>query len=125
MNNGGLLSRKVIHCAQNVSIGLGFGFLEAVYENSLVLELDIAGLMYHKQQELPVYYRDRLVGQYRADFVVEGKLIVELKALSRINGQHEAQVLNYLKASGMTVGLILNFGSPRLGIRRLVWKYDD
>ncbi len=69
-------------------------------------------------------YRDRVVGSYFADVIVEGKLLLELKALSRIVGEHEAQVMNYLKATGLSVGLLLNFGTPRLGVKRIVWRYD-
>jgi GxxExxY protein len=119
------LSERVIQCAQNVSRELGAGFLEAVYENALALEFDNFGIEYCRQKDFVVCYRNTMVGQYRADYVIENKMILELKALSAINSQHEAQVLNYLRASGLTVGLLLNFGTVRLGIRRVVWNYDE
>jgi GxxExxY protein len=72
-----------------------------------------------------VTYKGRVVGNYLADVLVEGTLLLELKALSQLTPEHEAQVLNYLRATGLTVGLLLNFGTPRLGIRRLVWQHED
>ncbi|MGB5396457.1 MAG: GxxExxY protein [Gammaproteobacteria bacterium] len=119
------ISERVIECAQNVSRELGAGFLETVYENALALELDSYRINYRRQKDFDVCYRNTVVGQYRADYVVENKLIIELKALSILHGQHEAQVMNYLRASGLKVGLLLNFGTTRLGIRRVVWDYDD
>lgn len=125
MSMGKRLSEQVIGCAQNVSRELGVGFLEAVYENALVLELQDEGISFKRQHQLDVYYRNNLVGQYQADLVVEDKLIVELKAVSSFNACHKAQVINYLRASGLSVGLLLNFGMSRLGIERVVWKYND
>lgn len=125
MSDGTRLSEQVIGCAQNVSRELGSGFLEAVYENALALELEEKGIPFERQQQLDVYYKSRLVGQYKADFVIEAKLIIELKTVSAFNGRQRAQVLHYLRATGLNVGLLLNFGMPRLGIQRIVWKYDD
>jgi len=125
MGSSKKLSDRVLGCAQNVSRELGAGFLEKVYENALCIELTNAGIPFLCQRRLDVYYKDEKVGSYIADFVVDNKLLVELKALSSFNSEHEAQVLNYLKASGLSVGLLLNFGVKRMGIRRLVWNYDD
>ena len=119
------LSEQVIECAQNVSRELGAGFLEKVYENALCIELKRAGLSFQRQQCYAIRYRNEEIGNYIADLVVEEKLLVELKALSAFTGDHESQVMNYLKASGLNVGLLLNFGVSRLGIRRIVWNYDD
>jgi GxxExxY protein len=119
------LSRRVIGCAFEVSNGLGAGFLESVYENALCVELAEQGLEFERQKPLIVTYKGRVVGNYVADVLVEGTLLLELKALSQLTPEHEAQVLNYLRATGLTVGLLLNFGTPRLGIRRLVWQHDD
>lgn len=119
------LSEQVIHCAQNVSRELGPGFLESVYENALCIEFKRAGISFHRQQAYGVFYRNENIGNYIADIVVDKLLLVELKALSRSSGVHDAQVINYLKASGLTVGLLLNFGVARLGIRRVVWNYDE
>ncbi|EQD74902.1 hypothetical protein B1A_04246, partial [mine drainage metagenome] len=92
---------------------------------ALAVELKRAGIAFQRQQSLLVRYRGETVGDYVCDFAVGGKLIVEVKALRALTSEHEAQVLNYLKASGMHVGLLLNFGSPRLGIRRVVLGHDD
>ncbi len=122
---GNRLSERVLGCAQNVSRELGAGFLESVYEKALCVELAQAGLPFQRQQKFEIHYKGECVGKYFADIVVDGKLLVELKALSGFNREHDAQVMNYLKASGLTVGLLLNFGVPKLGIRRVVWNYDD
>ncbi len=89
---------------------LGYGFLEKVYENALAAELRMRGLNIKQQVPIPVYYKERLVGEYIADLIVEGKVLVELKACKEICEEHEAQLLNYLKATAFEVGLLLNFG---------------
>jgi GxxExxY protein len=119
------ISRRVIGCAFTVSNALGSGFLESVYENALCLELDDQGIAFERQASLQVRYKDRIVGSFVADIVVERRLLVELKALRQLTSDHEAQVMNYLKASGLRVGLLLNFGAPRLEIKRIVWGHDD
>ncbi|WP_295385588.1 GxxExxY protein [uncultured Thiodictyon sp.] len=119
------ISRRVIGCAFAVSNTLGVGFLEAVYENALCIELADQGIRFERQAPLKVSYKGRLVGNYIADLVVEGRLLVELKALKLLTADHEAQVMNYLRASGLSVGLLLNFGAPKLEMRRLVWRHDD
>ena len=119
------LSERVLGCAQNVSRELGAGFLEKVYENALCVELAHAGISFQCQKQFEIYYKGKSVGSYFADLVVDKCLLVELKVLSSFNSENDAQVMNYLKASGLTVGLLLNFGVKRLGIRRLVWNYDD
>jgi GxxExxY protein len=89
---------------------LGYGFNEKVYENALAIELRKAGLKVVKQQEIVVYYEGENVGDYRADMVVDDAVIVELKAARELAEEHEAQLLNYLKATTVEVGLLLNFG---------------
>jgi len=125
MSIGKRLSERVIGCAQNVSHELGAGFLETVYENALALELEEEGIAFVRQRQLDIYYKRKLIGQYQADIVVENKLIVELKAVSSFSACHKAQVINYLRASGLSVGLLFNFGMSRLGIQRVVWKYNE
>lgn len=125
MKQGKTVSECVIGCTFEVSNTLGAGFLEAVYENALCYELETKGIVYERQKPLTVRYRDRVVGKYFADIVVEDKLLIELKALSRFTGEHEAQVMNYLQATNLSVGLLLNFGTPKLGVRRIVWRYDE
>ena len=125
MVQGMSLSQQLIGCAINVSNSLGAGFLEKVYENALCIELSEAGILFAQQHEYEVRYRSKIVGTYLADIVVGNRLLVELKALSALNRQHEAQVMNYLKASGLSVGILLNFGTPKLGIKRIVWQHSD
>ncbi len=99
---------------------LGHGFLEAVYEAALAHELDLRGVPYERQRRLAVTYKGHAVGEYVADFVVDGKVIVELKATKKLTEADEAQLLYYLKATGLRVGLLLNFGAPSLEHRRRV-----
>ena len=125
MNQRQTVSERVIGSAYEVSNSLGAGFLEAVYENALCLELEAQSIAFEKQKPVSVSYRGQKVGHYVADLVVENRLLVELKALPGITKQHEAQLMNYLRATGINVGLLLNFGTPKLGIRRIVWQYTD
>ena len=120
---GKRISQRVLSCAYTVSNELGAGFLESVYENALAREFVDQNIDYERQKRLQVSYRGDVVGDFYADFVVERKLILELKALSRITTEHEAQLLNYLKATDIRVGLILNFGTPKLGIKRIISNY--
>lgn len=97
---------------------LGYGFLEKVYENAMALELRRIGLKVVQQQPIPVYYGPDVVGEYFADLVVEDKVIVELKAARALADEHEAQLLNYLRATPYEVGLLLNFGPKPQFIRK-------
>mgnify|MGYP001099489731 CR=1 FL=1 len=99
---------------------LGYGFLEKVYENAMAYELQQSGLSVVRQQKIDVYYRGVVMGEYFADLVVSDKVIVELKAASQLSLQHEAQLLNYLRATPYEVGLLLNFG-PKPTHRRKVF----
>ena len=119
------LSERVIGCAFEVSSRLGAGFLESVYENALCVELARENIAFEQQSPVDVIYRGVVVGFYVTDLLIEKKLIVELKALAQFTRQHDAQVMNYLKATGVNVGLLLNFGTPKLGIRRIVWQYKE
>ena len=103
-----------------VSNALGAGFLEKVYENALVMELNKAGLKAEEQKKIAVMYEGAVVGDHFSDILVNGQVIIEVKALKAIDESHQAQLLNYLKATGMRVGLILNFGTSRMGIKRMV-----
>jgi GxxExxY protein len=104
------LTGKVIGAFFKVYNTLGYGFNEKVYENALAIELRKAGLRAAKQQEFVVYYEGEAVGDYRTDIVVNDVVIVELKAVRELAEEHEAQLLNYLKATTIEVGLLLNFG---------------
>jgi len=99
---------------------LGSGFLEKVYENALFHELQAKGLKVERQVPIKVIYKGCLAGEYVADIVVQDKVIVELKAVENISSRHEAQLLNYLKATGFKVGLLINFKHPKVEIKRLV-----
>ena len=103
-----------------VSNKLGVGFLEKVYENALAIELKKINLKVEQQCSVKVYYDAIPVGDYCADLIINSSVIVELKASKVIDNIHEAQILNYLRASQIRIGLILNFGTPRLGIRRFI-----
>src|ERR1019366_3914768 len=114
------LSERIIGCAFTVMNTLGVGFLEKVYENALAHELHKAGLSVAQQRSVTVNYDGVVVGEYFADLLVEGTLLVELTAVKALDRVHSAQCLNYLKASGLRVCLLINFGNPRLEIKRLV-----
>ena len=99
---------------------LGHGFLEKVYENALITELRLKGLKAENQVPLKVFYKDNMVGEYFADIIVENQVIVELKAVERIKKVHQVQLLNYLKATGIKVGLLVNMRYPKAEIKRMV-----
>ena len=114
---------KILHAFfKKVYSKLGYGFLEKVYENALALELRCMGLKAEQQARIQVYYDGAIVGEYFADLLVEGVVIVELKAIQRLTDADEAQLLNYLRATPYEVGLLLNFG-PRPDFRRKA--YDN
>ncbi|MFQ5778472.1 MAG: GxxExxY protein [Terriglobia bacterium] len=114
------LTEKILGSAFKVQNVLGCGFLEKVYENALVVELSRQGVPLEQQKLLQVRYVGVVVGDYTADLVVDKRVIVECKAVSQLDVVHEAQLLNYLKATGIRVGLLLNFGRPKLQYRRFV-----
>jgi len=103
-----------------VSNILGPGFLEKVYENALLIELKNRGLRTERQVPISVSYKDNVVGEYLADLLVEDKVIVELKTVENLDKNHEAQLLNYLKATGLHVGLLVNFKRKKADIKRMV-----
>lgn len=117
------LTGKVLGAFFQVHKDLGYGFSEKVYENELAIVLSELGLNIVPQQHLYVYYRGQRVGEYVADLVVNGVVLLELKAAEKIAEEHAAQLLNYLKATSIEVGLILNFG-PTAEFRRKVYDND-
>ena len=114
------LTSKIIQCAYKVHNTLGFGFLETVYQNSLLIELLKSGLQAEKEKRIKVYYNDHLVGEYAADIIVENKVILELKSVKDLHPAHSAQLINYLKATGIEIGLLVNFGQS-VEIKRKVY----
>ena len=114
------LSRVVIGCALAVAATLGSGFVEKVYENALAYELGKRGLGVVQQSPVVVRYEGVVVGSYSSDLLVDGVVLVEIKAVVSLNTVHRAQCLNYLKATGLRLCLLLNFGPPRLEIKRIV-----
>ena len=117
------LSKKIIAAAHNVHNELGHGFLEKVYKNALAIELQEAGIKCALEVPMSVRYREHVVGDYIADIIVENKIIVEAKAVTELNSIHEVQLVNYLKATGIQVGLLINFGRS-VQVKRRVFGYD-
>jgi len=117
------LTERVIGCALRVSNTLGCGFIEKVYENALAHELRKAGMKADQQHGITVYYDGVAVGEYAADLMVDGVLLVELKAVKDLDDIHLAQCLNYLRATNLRLCLLMNFGKPRLEVRRIVNNY--
>jgi GxxExxY protein len=116
----GELVRDIVGAAYEVHNVLGYGFLEKVYENAMVVELARRGMEVDAQNCLKVTYKGALVGDYVADLIVNGVVLVELKCEDVYNKHHEAQLLNYLKATGLKVGLLINFGKTQCEFKRLV-----
>ena len=114
------LTERILACAFRVSNTLGCGFLEKVYENALAIDLKKDGLKVEQQKQVEVCYTNEVVGVYVADLLVEDAVLIELKAVRAFDDVHRAQCLNYLKASGLHVCLLMNFGTPRLDIQRIV-----
>jgi len=119
------ITQKIIGAAYEVYNQLGFGFLESVYERSLAIELRSRGLSGSLQQSVSVRYKGEVVGEYVADLVVEGKVIVELKSVRSIVQSHEIQLVNYLAATGIDVGLLINFGESKVEVRRKVRTLEN
>jgi GxxExxY protein len=114
------LTESIIGSAQRVHSALGPGFLERIYERALEIELTDDNRMVERQREFPVRYKDRVLGTYYADILVDESVIVEVKAVDGLHASHRAQCLNYLKASGLRVCLLLNFGERKLEVARVV-----
>ena len=113
------ITEKIINSCFEVSNELGSGFLESVYRNALVIALTASGLKAEPEVKIQVIYKNVVVGNFCADIIVEGNVVVELKAVKSLLPEHTAQTLNYLKATGIPVGLLVNFGNPRLEYHRL------
>lgn len=108
------ITAAILKCCFEISNELGAGFLESVYEKSLVVALSQIGLSVESQVPLKVRFRNVIVGDFYADLIVEGKILLEIKAVSKLTQEHKAQVINYLNATGYSVGLLVNFGTARV-----------
>ncbi len=112
------ITQRIIGAAIHVHRALGPGFLEAVYEEALAVEFALSGIHYVRQKPVPLFYKDHQVGEHRLDFLVEDRIVVELKAISALNDIHFAIGRSYLKATNLTDGLLLNFATAPLTIKR-------
>ena len=114
------LSQQIIGCAFAVHNVLGSGFLEKVYENALCIEFEKNGLDFEAQKSVNVYYDKKIVGEFTPDVLVAGKIILELKSAKAITEAHQAQCINYLKATGLPICLLINFGRERVELKRFI-----
>ena len=113
------ITRKIIGCGMKVHSALGNGFQEVIYQRALEKELSVASVLYSREFEMPIYYQGEQIGTRRVDFLIEGRISVELKAVIKLEPVHLAQAKNYLEAYNLETGLLLNFGSKSLEYRRL------
>ena len=114
------LTGKIIGCAMRAHSTLGNGFQEVIYQRCLAIEMEKHNLCFHREMEMPIHYEGIEVGTRLADFLVEEKILVELKAITQLEKVHIAQALNYLEAYKLEIGLLINFGSTKLQFRRLI-----
>lgn len=113
------LTGKIIGCAMEVHKLLGNGFQEVIYQRALEYEMELQGLSFAREFEMPIFYKEKQVGTRRVDFLVEENISVELKALTRLEPVHLAQAINYLEAYNLEIGLLINFGETKLKFHRL------
>lgn len=113
------LTGRIIGCCIAVHKELGNGFQEVIYQRALEIEMRSAGLKFAREFEMEIYYREQYIGSRRVDFLVEGIISVELKAVSKLEDDHLAQAINYLEAYNLEIGLLVNFGSPSLVFKRV------
>lgn len=113
------LTHRIIGCAMEVHSTLGNGFQEVIYQRCLAIELTNRGLNFHREFEMDIYYKSNHVGKRRADFLIEGNILLEIKALIQLEDAHLAQAMNYLEAYNLPIGLLINFGSKSLQYKRV------
>jgi GxxExxY protein len=116
------ITHKIIGCAMKVHSTLGNGFQEVIYQRALAIEFAFQNLGFEREKEMPIYYREHDIGTRRVDFFVEGCVMVELKAIEKLEGVHKAQAINYLEAYNMADGLLINFGGISLEYKRVYNK---
>ncbi|MBS1919691.1 MAG: GxxExxY protein [Bacteroidetes bacterium] len=114
------LTSKIIGCAMSVHRALGNGFQEVIYQRALEIEMTDNGISFSREHEMPIYFKNQQIGTRRVDFLVEGIVSVELKAIIKLEDVHFAQAINYLEAYDLEVGLLLNFGAKSLEFKRLL-----
>lgn len=119
------LTEKIIGCSYRVYNRMGFGFLESVYEKCMLIELRKAGLNAESQKSITVRYENEIVGEFVADIIVNDTIILELKSVRQIINAHEVQLVNYLVATGKTVGLVINFGERKVEIKRKIKDLEN
>ena len=116
------LTEKIIGCAMTVHKALGNGFQEVIYQRALEIEMNLEGINFSREHEMPIFYRNQQIGTRRVDFLVEGVISVELKAITKLEDVHFAQAINYLEAYKLEIGLLINFGEQSLKFKRLTNK---
>lgn len=116
------ITHQIIGCAMQVHSTLGNGFQEVIYQRALAIEMELAGLVFQREMEMKIYYREEQIGTRRVDFFVEECVMVELKAVEKIEDVHKAQAINYLEAYNIADGLLINFGSKSLEFKRVYNK---
>ncbi|MBL0237917.1 MAG: GxxExxY protein [Saprospiraceae bacterium] len=113
------ITEKIIGCSMQVHRTLGNGFQEVIYQRAMDIEMRLGGLSFEREKEMDIYYRDEKIGKRRVDFFVEGTIMVELKALIKLEDVHLAQAMNYCEAYNMEIGLLINFGGKSLEFKRV------
>jgi GxxExxY protein len=116
------LTSKIIGCALTVHKIIGNGFQEVIYQRALAIEMNLAGITFSREFEMPIFYREEQIGTRRVDFLVKGIISVELKAITKLEDVHLAQAINYLEAYNLEIGLLINFGENSLNFKRLTNK---
>ncbi|TAH02134.1 MAG: GxxExxY protein [Sphingobacteriales bacterium] len=116
------LTAKIIGCAMLVQKTLGTGFQEVIYQRALEIEMALAGIVFSREFEMPIFYKEQHIGTRRVDFLVNGLISVELKAITNLEDVHFAQAINYLEAYNLEIGLLINFGETKLNFKRLTNK---
>ena len=111
---------QVIGCAMSALNGLGHGFFEKIYENALAIEFSEKGIPFQQQKKFSVLYKNKIVGEYIPDFIIADQIVLEIKTIDRITNIEKGQILNYLKVTGLSIGLILNFKNPKLEWERII-----
>lgn len=114
------ITEKIIGCAYTVYNKMGFGFLESVYENCMMIELAKQNIKSESQKDIIVRYEEKIVGQFRADILAGDSIVIEIKSVSQLNKAHETQLVNYLVATGKDIGLLINFGQAKVEVKRKV-----